>query len=179
MASGTDIGPGGIGGWRIAGWGIALAILLLPFAAMQFTSDVNWTRSDFLFAALLIGAVGLLFELTVRASDSKYYRGGVALALAVSFLIIRATGAVGMIGDEGDPLNLMFAGVLLVAIMGSAFARFRAAGMARAMLAAAAAQFLAGTFGMFADLLGGIYSAMFAGLWLASAALFRRAGKLS
>jgi hypothetical protein len=164
--------------WRIAGWAIAAGILLLPFIAMQFTREVNWTGSDFIFAAVLIGGVGLLFELTLRMSDNKPYRAGVALALAASFLTIWATGAVGMIGDEGDPLNLMFGGVLALALLGSAIGGFRASGMAKAMAVAAIAQFLAGTIGMFTDLLGGVFSAMFAGLWLSSAAMFRKAGKL-
>jgi hypothetical protein len=161
--------------WRIAGWGIAVGLLLLPFIAMQLTSEVDWTTSDFVFAAVLIGGVGLLFELTVRMSDSPAYRAGVALALAASFLTIWATGAVGMIGDEGNPLNLMFLGVILIALLGSAVGSFRAGAMGWVMIAAAAAQLLASTIGMFTDLLGGIYSAMFAAIWLTSAAMFRRA----
>jgi len=177
MASGSEMTRHGIGGWRAAGWGIALFLLLLPFVAMQFTREVAWTGSDFIFAGLLVGGVGLLFELTVRMSANRSYRTGVGLALAATFLTIWATGAVGMIGDEGNPLNLMFAGVLLLALLGSLLAKFRAAGMARAMAAAAAAQLLASTIGMFTDLRGGICSAMFAALWLASAAMFRKAGK--
>ena len=163
--------------WRVAGWGLAVSLLLLPFIAMQLTREVNWTGSDFVFATVLIGGVGLLFELTVRMSDSPAYRAGVALALAASFLTIWATGAVGMIGDEGNPLNLMFLAVLLIALFGSALGSFRARAMGWAMAAAAAAQLLASTIGMFTDLLGGIYSMMFAAIWLASAAMFRKADR--
>lgn len=167
---------GNMGGrWRIAGWGIAVGVLLLPFAAMQLTSQVDWTAADFVFAAVLIGGVGLLFELTVRMTCNHSYRAGVALALAASFLTIWATGAVGIIGDEGNPLNLMFGGVLAIALLGSALGGFRARAMAWAMLVAAAAQFVASTIGMLTDLLGGIYSTLFVALWLASAAMFRRA----
>ena len=161
--------------WRIAGWTVAVCVLLLPFVAMRFTAEVNWTGLDFVFAAVLVGGVGLLFELAVRMSPNRYYRAGVALALAAGFLTIWAMGAVGMIGDEGDPLNLMFFAVLLIALLGASLAGFRPAGMALATLVAGIAQFLAGSIGMFFDLLGGIYSAMFAGVWLASAAMFRRA----
>ena len=172
MASDTRLGGSS---WRIAGWGLAVLVLLTPFLAMQFTSGVNWTGSDFIFAAVLIGGVGLLFELTVRLSDSSAYRAGVGLALAASFLTIWASGAVGMIGDEGNPLNLMFAGVLAIALLGSAIAGFRPPGMARAMAVTAAAQLAASLVGMFADLRGGLVSALFALIWLASAAMFGRA----
>lgn len=56
--------------WRMVGWGAAAFMLLLPLVAMQFTNEVRWTLSDFVFAAVLIGAVGVIFELTVRASSN-------------------------------------------------------------------------------------------------------------
>jgi hypothetical protein len=175
MAREAEIGGGSR--WRIFGWGCAVLVLLTPFVAMQVTSEVNWTQGDFIFAALLIGLVGLGFELTVRASRSHAYRGGVAAALVASFLIIWVNGAVGMIGDEGNPYNLLFLGVIAVALMGAALARFRAAGMARAMVIAAIAQSAVALCGMPADLRGGILSACFAGLWLLSATLFRKAAR--
>lgn len=173
MASDVKLGNGDR--WRVAGWGLAVSLLLLPFLAMQLTREVNWTGSDFVFAAVLIGGVGLLFELTVRISGNKYYRAGVGLALAATFLTIWATGAVGMIGDEDNPLNLMFLAVPIIALLGSALGGFRAGAMGWAMLGATVAQMLASGIGMFTDLLGGIYSTMFAAIWLASAAMFRRA----
>jgi len=174
MASDTNVGGSPS---RIAGWGLAVLALLTPFLAMQFTSGVNWTGSDFIFAALLIGGAGLLLELTVRMSNSRSYRVGVGLALAAGFLTNWASGAVGMIGNEDNPLNLMFGGVLAIALLGSSIAGLRPAGMARAMAAAAAAQLVASMIGMFTDLRGGIFSALFAGLWLASAAMFRKASQ--
>lgn len=162
-------------GWRIAGWSIPAMLLLLPLVAMQFTQEVNWTASDFAVAAALFGGVGLAFELIVRKSDSLAYRCGAALAVVAAFLTIWANGAVGMIGSEGNPYNLLFGGVLIVALIGAAVARFRPAGMARAMAVAAIAQLMVGAGGLATDLLGGALSMAFAGLWLLSAALFRKA----
>lgn len=123
----------------------------------------------------MIGGVGIVYELAVRASSNHAYRGGVALALAATFLIVWANGAVGMIGDEGNPANLMFAGVLAVALLGAILARFRPAGMALAMAAAGLTQAIAGGVGMLIDPLGGAFSTALACLWLVSAALFRNA----
>jgi hypothetical protein len=162
--------------WRIAGWSLAALVLLLPLVAMRFTSEVNWSPGDFIFAALLIGIVGLAFELTVRASADWAYRGGVAVALAAAFLTIWANGAVGMIGDEDNPYNLLFLGVIILALLGSVAARFRPRGMALAMTAAAIAQAALGILGASADLRGGILSTIFAGLWLLAALLFGRSG---
>lgn len=161
--------------WRIAGWSIAALILLLPLVAMQFTDEVNWTIFDFIFAGVLIGGTGLLFELAVRMSRNVAYRMGVGLALAASFLIVWVNGAVGMIGDEGNPYNLLFIGVILLAIVGSVAARFRAAGMALTMLVAGIMHACVAVGGMAADPRGGIFSSVFALIWLLSAALFRKA----
>ena len=158
--------------WRIVGWGLAALLLLLPLV-----TNAPWTLSDYIFMAVLFGFVGGLFELTVRMSRNYAYRAGVGFALAATFLTIWVNGAVGMIGDEDNPYNLIFLGVIGVALLGAVVARFRPEGMTLAMAIAAAAQFLAGAFGAFTDLRGGILSALFAGIWLLSAALFVKAAR--
>jgi hypothetical protein len=168
---------GRLGPWRIAGWSLAALILLLPLIAMRFTDEVNWTGFDFLFAGVLIGGVGLLFELAVRTSRSVPYRVAVALALAAAFLLIWANGAVGMIGDEDNPYNLLFGIALLVALLGSALARFRPAGMALAMAAASLVQIGVALGGLSADLRGAVFSIVLAIPWLLSVALFQAAAK--
>ncbi len=167
----------GVNRGRLGAWSGAAALLLLPLIAMQFTDEVNWTVSDFIFAALMIGVAGLIMELTVRTSDGIAYRIAVGVAVAASFLTVWVNGAVGMIGDEDNPFNLLFGGVLLLALLGAIVARFRPAGMAAAMLAAALAQLVIGLIGLSSDLLGGVLSAAFAGLWLLSAAMFWNASR--
>ncbi|WP_207774712.1 hypothetical protein [Sphingosinicella sp. YJ22] len=163
--------------WRIAGWGTAVLILLLPLVAMRFGDEVNWTESDFIFAGIMIGGTGALFELTVRMSRNQAYRAGVGFALAASFLTVWATGAVGMIGDEDNPYNLLFLAVIGLALAGAIVARFRAQGMAITMATAALAQVVVSVVGMPTDLRGGIFSAGFGGIWLISAALFWKAAR--
>lgn len=163
--------------WRIIGWSIPALLLLLPLVAMQFNDEVSWTASDFVFAAVLFGSVGLAFEFIVRKSSSLAYRFGAALAVVAAFLTIWVNGAVGMIGSEGNPYNLLFGAVLLVALIGAILARFEPGGIARAMVAAAIAQALIGAFGLSADVRGGVLSMAFAGLWLLAAALCWKAAR--
>ena len=132
----NDSGGGGVP-WRLIAWASPVGLLTIPLI-----NRWPWTLSDFVFAGAMFGVVGGLFELTVRASGNWPYRGGVAVALATSFLLVWINGAVGMIGDEGNPANLMFFVVILMAIAGGIAARFQAAGMARAMIVAGAAQML-------------------------------------
>ena len=178
MAKGAE-SPGGRRSipWRIVGWSIPALLLLLPLVAMQLTDEVTWTASDFVLAGVLFGSVGLAFEFIVRKSSSLAYRSGAALAVVAAFLTFWANGAVGMIGSEDNPYNLLFLGVLLVALLGAVVARLEPAGMARAMVLTAIAQATVGAFGLSADRLGGALSIGFAGMWLLAAALFWNAAR--
>ncbi len=178
MAKDAEVAGGRRGiPWRKVGWSIPALLLLLPLVAMQFTVEVNWTASDFIFAAVIFGSVGLAFEFIVRKSGSLAYRCGAAIALFAAFLNVWVNAAVGMIGSEDNPYNFVFGGVLLVAFTGVIIARFEPGGMARAMLVTAIAQAVAGAFGLATDMFGGVLSMGFAGLWLLAAALFRFAAR--
>jgi hypothetical protein len=171
--------------WRIAAWSAAALILLLPAAAMQFTDEVNWDAADFAFAAVLIAGTGIAFELAAKRSSSTTYRVAVGLALGAAVLLIWVNAAVGVIGSEDNPANLMYGVVLAVGIMGAAIARLRPHGMALALLATAFAQAVIGAVALIfglglphsgpAEILG--LSGLFVGLWLMSAWLFRKAAR--
>lgn len=178
MTAHSEAGRRGFGSpWRIAGWGTAVLLLLLPLVAMRFGDEVNWTESDFIFAGIMIGGTGGLFELTVRASRNHAYRAGVGFALAAAFLTIWAIAAVGMIGDEDDPFNLLFIAIVGLALLGGIVSRFRAGAMAVTTATAAAAQVVVSVVGMSQDPRGGILSATFGAIWLISAALFWKAAR--
>jgi hypothetical protein len=187
MASEQISGGGFWNAWRISGWGIGAGLLLLPATAMQFTGEVNWTVSDFLFMAMMISCVGLGIELAVRASRSSRYRAGAAVSLLTGFLVIWANGAVGIIGDEGDTANLLFFGVIGLAVGGAFLARFRPGGMARAAAIAAAAQLAVpliakarGSIPRTAEVTKTLlFNTVFAALWLLSAWLFRQASRIA
>lgn len=176
MEAQTDGGRRGVS-LRFLGWSAAAALLLLPLVAMQFTTEVTWDGADFIFAGILIGGTGLAIEGVVRKTDNWAYRFAAMAALAATFLTIWVNAAVGMIGSEDNPLNLLFGGVLGLALVGALLARLRPAGMARAMALAGAAQLSVSVVGMYTDLRGGLLSALFAAVWLLSAAMFRKAAR--
>lgn len=170
--------------------GLALVtglLLLIPLIAMQFTDEVNWTLSDFIFMGILVFGTGLTYKLITRKLGKITYKIALGIALATAFLLVWVNGAVGIIGNEGNPANLMYIGVLAVGIIGSLFARFQPKGMARTLFAAALAQALvpaialiiwppqvvswgaAGVFGVFA------LNAFFIMLFVLSALIFRHA----
>jgi len=98
------------------------------------------------------------------------------MAIAAAFLSIWINLAVGIIGSEDDPANLIYLAVIAIAAAGTILAGFRPLGMARAMLGAAIAQGLAFLAPLIAGLgFTGPITVFFVVLWLLSAWLFRRA----
>ncbi|MGN6498438.1 MAG: hypothetical protein ACTHK5_14040 [Tsuneonella sp.] len=133
---------------RYAGWALGALLLCVPLVAMQFTAEVDWTLSDFVFAAVVIGGTRLMAEFLVRISRNGWYRAGAACALAAIFLTVWTNAAVGIIGSEDNPFNLWYFGVILLAVLGAALARFRPAGMAAMALLAIAFMVVLGVVAM-------------------------------
>ena len=78
---------------------IVVAILLsIPFLAMRFTSEVNWSAGDFVVAAVLLLGTGLLCELVLRVVKSFKYRIVICGAILLMLFIVWAELAVGLIG---------------------------------------------------------------------------------
>jgi hypothetical protein len=172
--------------WRVAPWVIAALILLLPLLAMQFAEEVDWDETDFaVIGAMLFGACGA-YELAARMTRNVAYRAAVGVAVVAAFILIWMNLAVGIIGSEDNPANLMYGGVLGVAILGALIVRFQPLGMAHAFAATALAQALVGAIAVTAGLgsTGAnwpsailVLTGFFAALWLASAWLFRKAAR--
>ncbi|MGE0043120.1 MAG: hypothetical protein AB7H88_07055 [Vicinamibacterales bacterium] len=160
-------------------------LLLVPLLAMQVTDEVNWGPGDFALAWTLLAGAGLAWQWVARRTGGAA-RAAAGLAVSTALLLVWVNLAVGLIGDEGNPANLLFGGVIAVAVAGALAARFEPRGMARALAATAAAQVLVGVVAAVAGLDGtgsawspGIVmgTVCFTGLWLAAAWLFQRAGQ--
>lgn len=171
-------GAGGWNYWRIARWTAASALLLTPLVMMQVSNEWHWTIGDFLAAGIMIGGVGLLYELAERINGSRAYRLGAAVALASSFLTVWTT----LVRDDGTGMDFFL--LILAAGVGGFAAWFRPPGMARTMLGVAIMQALLGlaiaTAPSTATLPGGalkplLFNGFFVVLWLISAAFFRAA----
>ena len=126
-----------------AGVALAVAFLLawidLAVGTIEEPEALSMMAPIGFFAVPVIGAV-----IAYKATKTRgiAYRAGVGVALAVSFLLAFVNVAVGTIGSEGNPANLLYVGVPVVGIVGAIVARFRPRGMARALFATALAQAL-------------------------------------
>ena len=117
-------------------------------------------------------------------TTATYYRLAVGVAVA-TVLLVWAVGALGIIGEGGEP-DRMYVTVLGVLAIGSVVARLRPRGMALTLLATAIAQMLVAVIALIAglqdtpgasvaEILG--LSAMYAALFGLSGWLFWRAAE--
>ncbi|MYG81320.1 MAG: hypothetical protein F4187_05920 [Gemmatimonadetes bacterium] len=117
-------------------------------------------------------------------TQGRTYRLALALAAGASFLLVWVSMSVGLIGADGDPVNVMYFGVVAIGVVGTFMVRRQPRGMARTLAAMAGAQTLVAAIALFGGL-GRPWSgpleivlsnAFFVALFLWSAWLFRCAG---
>lgn len=157
-------------------WAIAGLLLLLPLVAMQFTEEVNWDLADFIIFGAMLTAACSAYELAARVTGSTAYRTATGVALVAAFILIWINLAVGIIGTEDNPANLIFGGVLAVGIIGAVIARLRPQGISRALVATALTQASVAMIpGLEPEAV--ILIGLFTVLWLVSAWLFRKAAR--
>ena len=166
--------------WAIVG---GLILLLMILAMMGVTDEVRW--SDVVGWSMVLLPLGGLYELWQwLKTRTKTYRIAFSVGLAGVLLLGWVSGAVGIIGSENQPVNLMYWAVPAVLLIGSLISRFKSHGMARTLFAVALVQVLvpvvaliispevswgnAGVIGVF------VFNSIFAVLFAGSGLLFSR-----
>ena len=172
---------------RLIMWAVIVVLILLIPLLMQFqpfTDEVQWNEA--IAYAVIFIALGGFYELSrwLKTQSRKYhiaFNGGFLGILLLGWV----SGAVGIIGSENQPVNLMYWAVPTILLIGSLISRMKPRGMAYALFAAAAVQFLvpvvaliispevswgnAGVIGVF------VVNSIFALIFAVSAMLFRKA----
>lgn len=165
---------------------ITAAVLAVPALAMAFklgvpdpgsgTEGVNWGPMDFAIIGVLVLGAGLLFEYASSRAGNVSHRLAVGIAVLAGLGLVWVNLAVGMIGDEGNPANLMYVLVLAVAFIGASVGRFEPREASVAMFATAGAHVIVVVIALVANLGPELRAdAFFIAAWVASALLFRRA----
>lgn len=84
------------GRWRLAVWGAAAGLLLIPAVAMQISAEVAWGPEDFAAFAAILFAACAAFEVVAWLTPSRLHRlcaGGMIVVLS---LVVWAQLAVGV-----------------------------------------------------------------------------------
>ena len=78
--------------------GFIALLLLIPFIAMQFTSEVNWSASDFILGGALLIGTGVACELVLRNVKTKKARLVLCAVILCALLLVWAELSVGIFG---------------------------------------------------------------------------------
>jgi hypothetical protein len=159
---------------RAAAWIGAGLLWLAPLVAMQFTEEVRWDVFDFAVFGVMLAVAASLFDLATRLGGTLSRRAAFALTIGTGFVMTWANLAVGLVGSEDDPINLMFWAPLVVAFLGGVLVRFRPRPFSLVLVVTAVAQMapavIAAVMGWGLALAP---AAFFSVLWLGATALFR------
>ncbi len=109
---------------------ITLGLLVIPFTANLLSDEITWSFFDFIIAGILFFGTGISYSLIRRLSPNLIYNIALGVALFSCLFLVWANLAVGLIGSENEPANLMYFGVLAVGFIGGVLARFKPKGMA-------------------------------------------------
>jgi hypothetical protein len=113
---------------------LVIGLLLIIPLVLTFTGSGvdgvgwHWTGFDFLFAFVVLFGSCVAYELISRRAKTTAYKFAVALTVLTCLSIIWTNGAVGIIGDEDNGMNLIYFGVILVGVLGAFISRFKPRG---------------------------------------------------
>jgi hypothetical protein len=161
--------------WQMVMWGLSAAVLALPAIAMQFSKEIAWGPEDFAVVGALLALLCLTVELAARTSSKRYFLAGIALAGIGGFALIFINVAVGIIGSEEDPRNLVFYSIPALGFLGALITRFKSTVLVRLLVIMSAIQLSAALLAP-ADMVRIMipFTGIFVGLWLSSALLIQR-----
>ena len=106
----------------------------------QTVDGFNWSAFDFVWVTVVLMTAGLLFEFISTRSSSLVFKAAVGVAVLASLMLVWVNGAVGVLGNEDNPANLMYFAVIVTGLMGLGLSRFKAKGLARTMFTMALVQ---------------------------------------
>jgi hypothetical protein len=159
---------------------IALGVLSRMIRGLP--ADIEWRRHEQRRAR----AVGPSPRGGSMITNKTAYRIAAIIALGTALLLVWGVSAMGVIGAEGDPFDLLYIAVLAVGLIGAVLVRFRPEGMVLVLVAMAATQALIALIGLavgkqdvpvssVAEIL--YLNGFFVALFLGSAWLFRHAAR--
>jgi len=164
-------------------------LLLIPVFGNMYVEGWNWSVFDFVWAGAVLFGFGLAYLYVSNKSPSRAYKAAVGIAVFTGLTLVWINGAVGIIGDGDNGMNLLYFAVLLIGIISAAVSRFSPRGMSRTLFIVAIGQMIVptlafifwksymmetpGILGVFA------LNAVFMFFWIASALLFRHANAMS
>jgi hypothetical protein len=81
---------------------VTLGILLIPLIAMQFNSEINWDRPDFVIMGILIFTLSMAFNFAMKKITTHSHRVLAGGIIILGFIYVWAELAVGIFTNLGS-----------------------------------------------------------------------------
>ena len=106
------------------------SLLLIPYAASFITEEMEWTASDYFIVWVMLFVTGTFYAFISRLSSGLIYRSAVAVSCFTGLFMVWSNLAVGIIGNEDNPVNLVYFILIMVGLIASFAVRFKPRGLA-------------------------------------------------
>jgi hypothetical protein len=113
--------------------------LIIPLTGMLMNAGVNWGFFDFIFAWVFIFSAGFTYKYIASKKSNAKYKAALGIAVFISLFIVWSNLAVGIIGSEDNPVNIIYFVMLFAVIIGGVTVKFQPKGLSILMFATAAA----------------------------------------
>lgn len=163
--------------WRWPVWIGALCLWLLPRLAMEYTDEVRWDARDFAVFAGLLAGLTLAWELALRSAVGVLARLAALAAIGAAFLLVWANLAVGLVGGEHAPVNVLWTALVLVAAASACWVRWEPRAMVKVLLASALTQALIAAAAYAIVGTSALPALVMASVWLLPAGLYALAAR--
>jgi hypothetical protein len=67
------------------------ALLLIPYVAMRYTNEVNWTSLDFITMGAMLLTTGLAIEIALRITKVTWTKVAAVAAILFGFVMVWGT----------------------------------------------------------------------------------------
>lgn len=67
------------------------ALLFIPFLAMRYTDEVNWTALDFIVMGAMLLVTGLAIEVALRLVKVTWQKAAAVMAILFGFVMVWGT----------------------------------------------------------------------------------------
>lgn len=112
---------------------IILFILLVILVMNQFVKGMTWGLEDFLVAGGLLFGVTIVYEMLNQKKQLVNYKKALSIALGTNLVLIWSNLAVGIIGSENNPVNLIYFSIPIIFLSGAIISNFKASGLAKTL----------------------------------------------
>lgn len=119
---------------------ITALLLIIPIIGSMTVEGWNWDTFDFVFAYVVFFMTFFAIEMVVKHSKNGTFRMAVAVQVVTMLALLWINGAVGIIGNEGNVVNVWYLAIIALGFLGPLLTRMKGNAMSYVLFTMAVIQ---------------------------------------